>query len=220
LPENKIMLDQIQALFGSCCVVLEPKSSKDKDLRKESAQMWTKRTVRRGVVSSNPADTKATPSAVFVQRPEKASKPPEVVDVDQVGNVNDRTQQDLENCLQDLASAIRSEDFERAKQLKAKRDKLCSAKNEKNEEEEEQICQMTKEERISQMLRRFTITPELQKAQIKYHNRAKQLAQYEKRVEKDSKDFEDGFTVRESCPRVLVWSYDQTYSTATDDSLM
>jgi hypothetical protein len=195
------MLDAIQALFGSCCVVLEENSGKDKDIRKESAQMWTKRAVRRGVVPSKP-DTKATtPSAVFdVQRPEKASEPPEVVDVDQMEKVNDRTQQDLENCLQELANAIRSEDFERAKQLKTKRDKLCSAKefNEKNEEEEEQISHMTKEERISKMIGRFTSTPELQKAQMKYHNRAKQLAQCEKRVEKDSKDFEDGFTVNTS----------------------
>lgn len=192
------MLDAIQALFGSCCVVLEQESGKDQDRRKESAQMWTKRAVRRGVVQSKP-DTKAiTPSAV--QRPEKASKPPEIVDVDQVDKVNDRTQQDLENCLQDLANAIRSEDFERAKQLKTKRDKLCSAKelNEKNEEEDEQISLMTKEERISKMIGRFMSTPELQKAQMKYHNRAKQLAQCEKRVEKDSKDFEDGFTVNAS----------------------
>ena len=207
------MLDAIQALFGSCCVVLEQNSGKDKDIRKESSQMWTKRAVRHGVVPCEPADTEATtpattPSAVFdVQRPEKASKPPEVVDVDQVGNVNDRTQQNLENCLQELANAIRTEDFERAKQLKTKRDKLCSVSkelNEKNEEEEVKISQMTKEERISQMLGRFTITPELQKAQTKYHNRAKQLAQCEKRVEKDSKDFEDGFTVGELCPKVLV----------------
>ncbi len=60
------MLDAIQALFGSCCVVLEENSGKDKDIRKESAQMWTKRAVRRGVVPSKP-DTKATtPSAVFL----------------------------------------------------------------------------------------------------------------------------------------------------------
>ena len=199
---SSLMVEEIQALFGGCCVVLEQNSGKDKDLRKESAQMWTKRTCRRGE-----PDTKATTaSAVFeVQRPEKASKTPEVVDV-----VDDRKQQDLENCLQDLANAIRSEDFERAKQLKAKRDQLCSLALAKTHAppvinaEEKKIYQMTKEERISQMLGRFTITPELQKAQAKYHNRVKQLAQYEKRVEKDSKDFEDGFTVGDSCPKVLV----------------